>query len=76
MARGFEPLAVPPVVLDLCSRAIVLDPGTVWFEGDPAHAIQEYHRVPWTNTDHGWTHQQSTPAVAEKPRPVSYMGTT
>jgi lipopolysaccharide transport system ATP-binding protein len=40
-----------PVVQDLCSRAIVLDHGTVQFEGDPARAIQEYRRVPWTNTD-------------------------
>jgi lipopolysaccharide transport system ATP-binding protein len=40
-----------PVVQDLCTHAIVLDRGTVRFEGDPAHAIQEYRRVPWTNTD-------------------------
>jgi lipopolysaccharide transport system ATP-binding protein len=39
-----------PVVLDLCSHAIVLDRGTVRFEGDPAHAIQEYRRIPWTDT--------------------------
>jgi hypothetical protein len=26
--------------------------------------------------DHGWVHQQSTRAVDEKPRPVSYTGTT
>ena len=40
-----------PVVQDLCSRAIVVDRGTVRFEGDPAHAIQQYRRVPWTNAD-------------------------
>jgi len=40
-----------PVVQDLCSRAIVVDRGTVRFDGDPARAIQEYRRVPWTNTD-------------------------
>jgi lipopolysaccharide transport system ATP-binding protein len=40
-----------PVVQELCTRAIVLERGTVRFEGDPAHAIQEYRRVPWTNTD-------------------------
>jgi len=26
--------------------------------------------------DHGWAHQQSTPAVVDKSRPVSYTGTT
>ncbi len=49
-----------PAVLDLCTRAIVVDHGTVRFDGDPAAAIQEYRLVPWakkaadtgrTNTD-------------------------
>jgi hypothetical protein len=40
-----------PVVQDLCSRAIVVDRGTVRFDGDPARAIQEYRRVPWADSD-------------------------
>jgi hypothetical protein len=38
-----------PAVLQLCTRAIVIDHGTVRFEGDPARAIQEYRLAPWTN---------------------------
>ena len=39
-----------PAVLDLCTRAIVIDHGTVRFDGSPAAAIQEYRLVPWTKT--------------------------
>lgn len=40
-----------PAVLDLCTRAIVIDHGTVKFDGAPAAAVQEYRLVPWKNTD-------------------------
>jgi lipopolysaccharide transport system ATP-binding protein len=36
-----------PAILDLCTRAIVIDHGTVHFDGAPAAAIQEYRLVPW-----------------------------
>jgi lipopolysaccharide transport system ATP-binding protein len=39
-----------PAVLDLCTRAIVIDHGTVRFNGTPAEAIQQYRLVPWTTT--------------------------
>jgi lipopolysaccharide transport system ATP-binding protein len=39
-----------PAVLELCTRTIVVDHGTVRFDGDPAAAIQEYRLVPWTKT--------------------------
>jgi lipopolysaccharide transport system ATP-binding protein len=38
-------------VLELCTRAIVMDQGAVRFEGDPARAIQEYRLVQWTNAE-------------------------
>jgi lipopolysaccharide transport system ATP-binding protein len=38
-----------PAVLEICTRVMVIDRGTVRFEGDPARAIQEYRLVPWTN---------------------------
>jgi lipopolysaccharide transport system ATP-binding protein len=40
-----------PAVLELCTRAIVIDHGTVKFDGEPAAAIQEYRLVPWTKTN-------------------------
>ena len=40
-----------PAVLELCTRAIVIDHGTVKFDGDPAAAVQEYRLVPWKKTD-------------------------
>jgi lipopolysaccharide transport system ATP-binding protein len=36
-----------PAVLDLCTRAIVIDRGTMKFDGAPAEAIQQYRLVPW-----------------------------
>lgn len=36
-----------PAILDLCTRAIVIDHGTVHFDGSPAQAIQQYRLVPW-----------------------------
>ena len=39
-----------PAVLDLCTRAIVIDHGTVRYDGTPAEAIQQYRLVPWTRT--------------------------
>jgi lipopolysaccharide transport system ATP-binding protein len=39
-----------PAILDLCTRAIVVDHGTIRFDGTPAAAIQEYRLVPWTKT--------------------------
>jgi len=38
-----------PAVLEICTRALVIDRGTVRFEGAPARAIQEYRMVPWTS---------------------------
>lgn len=39
-----------PAVLDLCTRAIVIDHGTVRFDGAPAEAIQQYRLVPWATS--------------------------
>jgi homopolymeric O-antigen transport system ATP-binding protein len=36
-----------PAILDLCTRAIVIDHGTVHYDGAPAAAIQKYRLVPW-----------------------------
>ena len=33
-----------PAVLELCTRAIVIDRGTVRFDGDPAEAVGDYRR--------------------------------
>jgi homopolymeric O-antigen transport system ATP-binding protein len=38
-----------PAVLELCTRALVIDHGTVRFDGAPAEAIQQYRLVPWTH---------------------------
>jgi lipopolysaccharide transport system ATP-binding protein len=38
-----------PAVLELCTRVIVIDRGTIRFDGDPAAAVAEYRRTPWTN---------------------------
>lgn len=35
-----------PAVIDLCTRAIVIDHGTVRFDGAPAEAIQHYRQLP------------------------------
>jgi len=35
-----------PAILDLCTRAMVIDHGTVRFDGTPAAAIQEYRLAP------------------------------
>jgi lipopolysaccharide transport system ATP-binding protein len=37
-----------PAVLDLCSRAIVLQRGEVLFDGEPARAVQQYREATWT----------------------------
>ncbi len=53
IARGIPVVFIShnlPAVLELCTRAIVVDHGTVKFDGDPAAAIQEYRLVPWTKT--------------------------
>jgi lipopolysaccharide transport system ATP-binding protein len=39
-----------PAILDLCTRAIVIDHGTMQFDGSPAAAIQQYRLVPWRAT--------------------------
>ncbi len=36
-----------PAVLELCTRAIVIDRGTVLFDGDPASAVAAYRSTPW-----------------------------
>jgi len=46
-----------PAILDLCTRAIVIDHGTVRFDGTPAAAIQEYRLVPWRNESVGAVHR-------------------
>jgi lipopolysaccharide transport system ATP-binding protein len=54
IARGIPVVFIShnlPAVLELCTRAIVVDHGTVTFDGDPAAAIQEYRLVPWTMPD-------------------------
>jgi hypothetical protein len=40
-----------PAILDLCTRAILVDHGTVRFDGDPASVIQQYRLVPWKTSD-------------------------
>jgi lipopolysaccharide transport system ATP-binding protein len=53
IARGIPLVFIShnlPAVLELCTRAIVIDHGTVRFDGAPAAAIQEYRLVPWTNS--------------------------
>jgi len=35
-----------PAIVDLCTRAIVIDHGRMHFDGKPAAAVQEYGRVP------------------------------
>lgn len=35
-----------PAIIDLCTRAIVIDRGTVRFDGAPAEAIQHYRQLP------------------------------
>jgi homopolymeric O-antigen transport system ATP-binding protein len=37
-----------PAVMELCTRAIVIDHGTVVFDGAPADAIAAYRKTPWT----------------------------
>ena len=49
-----------PAVLELCTRTLVVDHGTVKFDGDPAAAVQEYRMVPWTETNRS-TATQSGP---------------
>jgi lipopolysaccharide transport system ATP-binding protein len=39
-----------PAVLDLCTRAIVIDHGTMKFDGSPSTAVQEYRLVPWARS--------------------------
>jgi lipopolysaccharide transport system ATP-binding protein len=53
IARGIPLVFIShnlPAILDLCTRTIVIDHGTVRFDGSPAAAIQEYRLVPWTKT--------------------------
>jgi lipopolysaccharide transport system ATP-binding protein len=53
IARGIPLVFIShnlPAVLELCTRAIVIDHGTVRFDGTPAAAIQEYRLVPWTRS--------------------------
>ena len=38
-------------VLDLCTRAVVVDHGRVMFDGEPAAAIQEYRSARWASSD-------------------------
>ena len=54
IARGIPIVFIShnlPAILELCTRAIVVDHGTVTFDGTPAAAIQEYRLVPWTKTE-------------------------
>ena len=54
IARGIPLVFIShnlPAVLELCTRAIVIDHGTVRYDGDPAKAVQEYRLVPWTKTE-------------------------
>jgi lipopolysaccharide transport system ATP-binding protein len=39
-----------PAVLQLCTRVMVVDHGTVLFDGEPSAAVAEYRRVPWART--------------------------
>jgi lipopolysaccharide transport system ATP-binding protein len=52
-----------PAVLELCTRAIVVDHGTVRFDGAPAAAIQEYRLVPWAKS--------GTPRISDSPVRIS-----
>jgi lipopolysaccharide transport system ATP-binding protein len=40
-----------PSVLEICTRVMLIDRGTVRFEGDPARAIQQYRLVTSTSAD-------------------------
>jgi lipopolysaccharide transport system ATP-binding protein len=40
-----------PSVLEICTRVMLIDRGTVRFEGDPARAIQQYRLVTATSAD-------------------------
>jgi lipopolysaccharide transport system ATP-binding protein len=64
IARGIPVVFIShnlPAVLELCTRAIVVDHGTVKFDGDPAAAIQEYRLVPWTKSDRAQTAAAMSP---------------
>ena len=50
LARGIPLVFVShnlPAVLELCTRAIVIDRGKVLFDGDPAAAVAAYRSTPW-----------------------------
>jgi len=53
IARGTPVVFVShnlPAVLQLCTRVMVVDHGTVLFDGEPNAGVAEYRRVPWTRT--------------------------
>jgi lipopolysaccharide transport system ATP-binding protein len=50
IARGTPVVFVShnlPAVLQLCTRVMVVDHGTVLFDGEPSAGVAEYRRVPW-----------------------------
>jgi lipopolysaccharide transport system ATP-binding protein len=57
--RGMQTRGIPmvfishnlPAVLELCTRVIVVDRGTVRFDGAPAEAVAAYRTVPVVRTD-------------------------
>ena len=55
-----------PAVLDLCTRAIVIDHGTVKFDGGPAAAVQEYRLVPWKKSDRAGQPDSTAPVRIAK----------
>lgn len=56
IARGVPVVFVShnlPAVLELCTKAIVVNRGTVVYEGPAAEAVQQYRRATWIAPDEG-----------------------
>ncbi len=72
-----------PAIIDLCTRAIVIDHGTVRFDGSPAEAVQQYRLVPWTRSEQeSGSHANKAVRIAkvelisERREPVAVFNTT
>ena len=52
------------LVLNLCTRVIVMDRGAVRFEGDPARAIQEYSQIPAAHAERERQDRRSAVSIA------------